>query len=197
MTTKELIYKNAVQLFEKEGFQNIGMRELAKSVGIKASSIYNHYKSKDEILFDILNTLINKMKEEIYPLFKERYANSKEFLINTSLKTNNFFENPEIITLTKIIIPEQFNNSKLKESLLLEFIIKPRGAYTYYFKSLINKGLMIKTDPNLAAKIYHSFFVYHFYEMNLSNNNELYFTTHKDLFINHIKLFIDYFKIKG
>ncbi|MFA5692986.1 MAG: TetR/AcrR family transcriptional regulator [Acholeplasmataceae bacterium] len=196
MTTKELIYKNAVLLFKKEGFQNVGMRELAKSVGIKASSIYNHYKSKDEILFDILSTLINKIKEEIYPLFKESYSNPKEFLINTSIKTNNFFERPEIFTLTKIIIPEQFNNPKLKESLLLEFIVKPRGAYTYYFKSLMNKGLMTKTDPNLAAKMYHSFFVYHFYEMNLSNDNETYFTNHKDLFINHIELFIDYFTIK-
>ncbi len=196
MSTKKSILENALYLFKEKGYQSVGMRELAKSVGIKAASIYNHYKSKEEILLDIADILIDEMKSNVYPLFKVNYPTTKDFLINTSLKTNSFFESDKIMNLVKILIPEQFNVPKLKDLLLLEFITKPRSAYTYYFNNLIKKGHMKEIDPTLASKMYHSFFVYHFYEMNLKNNDNLYFTNHKDLFIEHIDLFIKYFEIK-
>lgn len=195
MTTKELIYKNAIELFSTHGYQNLGMRDLAKSAGIKASSIYNHYKSKEEILLDIANELINELKQNIYPLYKVTDLSPKDFFKNISLKTNQFFEQTHINTLTKILIPEQFSSQRLKELLHQEFVVKPRTAYTYYFNDLMKKNLMRKDDPKLAAKMYHSFFIYHFYEKYLSNDPIGFLTTDESLFVNHIDLFMKYFNI--
>ena len=41
------------KLFRERGYAAIGMRELANEVGIQAPSLYNHYKSKDDLLREI------------------------------------------------------------------------------------------------------------------------------------------------
>lgn len=195
MTTKEKIYTNAIDLFALNGYHNLGMRDLAKSVGIRASSIYNHYKSKEDILMEIANELMNELAVHVYPLYKRLDLSPRAFFLNLSLETNNFFERPRINKLTKLLIPLEFEIVRLKELLHIEFIQKPRTSFNYYFQSLMRKGQMAKSDSMLAAKMYHSFFVYHFYEKFLLENPDLFLTSHESLFRNHINLFMDYFNI--
>lgn len=195
MTTKELIYNNAIELFSQYGYQNLGMRDLAKSVGIKVSSIYNHFKSKEDILIKIAQELVDELKANVYPLYKVTDLTPKAYFKNISLKTNIFFEQDHINILTGILIPEQNSSERLKKILHEEFVIKPRTAYTYYFKALMDKNLMRKEDPKLAAKMYHSFFIYHFYEKYLSNEPKGFLTQDESLFANHIDLFMKYFEI--
>ncbi|MCF6335891.1 MAG: TetR/AcrR family transcriptional regulator [Spirochaetales bacterium] len=58
-STKERIFEAAVELFSKQGYQGTSIRVLAKAVGIKESSIYNHYTSKRSILDAILDYQIS------------------------------------------------------------------------------------------------------------------------------------------
>lgn len=56
---KELILRKASAMFREKGFAATSMRDLAESVGIEAASLYNHIRSKNEILeaicFDVAN----------------------------------------------------------------------------------------------------------------------------------------------
>ncbi len=52
-TKKDVITKRAAALFRKKGFASSSMRELADSIGVEASSLYNHIGSKSEILQSI------------------------------------------------------------------------------------------------------------------------------------------------
>jgi AcrR family transcriptional regulator len=48
--TKGKIFDTAVRMFYENGYNQVSMREIAKQVGIKAASIYNHFESKESIL---------------------------------------------------------------------------------------------------------------------------------------------------
>ena len=52
-TKKDIILKNAAELFRKKGYRAASVRELAESLGIEAPSLYNHIGSKAELLSEI------------------------------------------------------------------------------------------------------------------------------------------------
>jgi len=59
-TRKEEIIRVAAKLFKEKGYSAVTMRDLAKAMGIKAASLYNHINSKQ----DILNSIIIALAEE-------------------------------------------------------------------------------------------------------------------------------------
>ena len=51
--TKNKIYKVAVDLMEKHGFNNITIEDISKKAGVSVGAFYHYYKSKDDIFFEI------------------------------------------------------------------------------------------------------------------------------------------------
>lgn len=50
---RDSILTAAARYFAEEGYHSAGMRGIADSVGIKGASLYNHFGSKEEILYAI------------------------------------------------------------------------------------------------------------------------------------------------
>ena len=59
MDTKHRILDEALTLFSEKGYANVFVGDIAERVGIKAPSLYKHYKSKQAI-FD---AIIEEMSE--------------------------------------------------------------------------------------------------------------------------------------
>ncbi|MEZ4792717.1 MAG: TetR/AcrR family transcriptional regulator [Gelidibacter sp.] len=53
-TRKDEIIKTAAKLFKEKGYSAVTMRDLATAIGMKAASLYNHIKSKQDILKSII-----------------------------------------------------------------------------------------------------------------------------------------------
>ena len=51
--TKQRILDKALELFSTQGYDFVSVGEIAKAVGIKAPSLYNHFPSKQAI-FDAI-----------------------------------------------------------------------------------------------------------------------------------------------
>lgn len=66
-TTKERIVTEAVKLFAKDGYEAVTVEQIATAVGIKAPSLYKHYKSKK----DIFESILEKMNQMDYERAKE------------------------------------------------------------------------------------------------------------------------------
>ena len=49
MSTGERIVYEALVLFSKKGYSDVYVAEIASAVGIKAPSLYKHFKSKQDI----------------------------------------------------------------------------------------------------------------------------------------------------
>jgi len=50
VATKETVVREGLALLRSEGFDALSMRALAARLGIKAASLYNHVRDKDELL---------------------------------------------------------------------------------------------------------------------------------------------------
>lgn len=57
---KEEIISQASQLFKEKGYSAVTMRDIAKALGIKAASLYNHIEGKQEILSVLILDLANE-----------------------------------------------------------------------------------------------------------------------------------------
>jgi len=54
--TKDLIRREAINQFYKKGFRRTSIRDIVKAVGITNASVYNHFKNKDHLLYEIIST---------------------------------------------------------------------------------------------------------------------------------------------
>jgi len=52
-TRGDEIVEAAARYFADPGYSNAGMRDIAQAVGMRGASLYNHFQSKEEILFAI------------------------------------------------------------------------------------------------------------------------------------------------
>lgn len=63
----ELARFRALDLFAKKGYGQVGMRELAVSMGIAPGSFYNHFSSKQELLFDLIEEFAEALCTIVVP----------------------------------------------------------------------------------------------------------------------------------
>jgi TetR/AcrR family transcriptional regulator, cholesterol catabolism regulator len=59
VSRKEVIIKASAKLFREKGYKAASMRDLAVKVGVEAASLYNHIRSKAELLHDICFNVAN------------------------------------------------------------------------------------------------------------------------------------------
>jgi AcrR family transcriptional regulator/cyclopropane fatty-acyl-phospholipid synthase-like methyltransferase len=62
--TKDRILSEAVRLFARDGFEAVTVDQIAAAVGIKAPSLYKHYKSKRDIFDAILRRMESQDAEQ-------------------------------------------------------------------------------------------------------------------------------------
>ncbi len=152
--TKEKILNEAKNLFAEKGFDNTGINEIAKRVGIAPSVIYYHFENKN----DILNTLIYDYLQEIIKFKEETGAEyfsnfSPEKLKELNKKSTNILFDKE---LTKIIFMESLKKNDLNpifklweeniDSLIKAYKdkVKPevlKNQVKYLFKTFLMIGL--------------------------------------------------------
>lgn len=63
--TRAEILVAAAHLFAEKGYSECNLRELAEKVGMKAGSFYYHFKSKEEILDDLIEASLELLTERV------------------------------------------------------------------------------------------------------------------------------------
>lgn len=62
---KEEIYRSATRLFREKGYNATGMRDIALQVGVEAASLYNHIRSKSELLQQCCNQMADDFRRQL------------------------------------------------------------------------------------------------------------------------------------
>lgn len=63
--TKDVIFKSAIKIFSKNGYNGATMDAIAADAGVAKGTLYYHFKSKEEIFKYIIHEGMNIVKEEI------------------------------------------------------------------------------------------------------------------------------------
>jgi hypothetical protein len=61
LTTADEIRQVALVQFANGGYEGTSMRQIADGVGIRAASLYNHFGSKEEMLWDLTSSAIESL----------------------------------------------------------------------------------------------------------------------------------------
>jgi len=156
--TKQRILDAAIELFSQKGYNGVSMRELGRSVGIKESSIYNHYGSKDEILTAILDLFSSKMEgtvlteEEI----EERISAlpPEEFWRVGTSKFMETTEDPRIEKISLIVFQEMFREGRARDIALRELFSRQQELVQLIFTKMRDRGIIGQVDTESLANAY-------------------------------------------
>ena len=144
---KDVIIKKAASLFRNRGFNAASMRELAVSVGVEASSLYNHIGSKSELLQAICFKVANEFTIHLNDTEKQPGSaiTKLEFIIRFHIKMmlNEFDE----------VYIANHEWKHLKEPLLSNFL-NQRRSYEKRLVAIIEEGItkkeLKKINPYVA-----------------------------------------------
>lgn len=169
--TKDKIFDTALDLFSKKGYDSVSVRTIASEVGIKESSIYNHYSSKKDILMSILNYFEEYFKgnpldyESIRKLLEE---NPEEFYHQGSEMFKQQIFEEKILKIMKLIFVQMYQIDEVKEFFLREILGGSTDFWSDVFEILIQKNVIgSDCNPNKLAEMYFGFSMFKLWEIFL------------------------------
>jgi AcrR family transcriptional regulator len=109
--TKERILKTAEQIFASKGFDGSRVDEIAQKAGVNKALIYYYFKSKEDILEELMNNFLEEALKKKEELFKKRNDMSdKEFWESSANNIMDLFRGKE--NILRIIITEELKSKK-------------------------------------------------------------------------------------
>ena len=132
LSTKERIYITAAKLFEAYGYNNVSIRDIAKKVGITNPAIYNHFKTKKDIL-SVLYEVFKEQRLKYFPSiesvveFVEKESPSKIFdFLNFQFPSHiaNFM-NSVLTTAIREISTDIDSLNFIKDVIMTDEFLKP------------------------------------------------------------------------
>ena len=153
MYTKEKILETALTLFAKNGYDGTSVEQIAQDVGIKAPSLYKHFKGKE----DILNALIDIAEAR----YEKSFGSSKKIVtvpenidgfIHEMMKRIRFTMSDPIIKKMRIfLVQEQFRSERLAENTTRHQVDGLLQMYQKILEALMAAGIIVKDDPEMLA----------------------------------------------
>ena len=131
---KEEIVRLAAKLFKEKGYRAVSMRDLAENLGIKAASLYNHIRSKQEILAMIVISTAENFTEHIDEIYPQTFSSVEKLEKIVHMHVD--------ITVRKTDFLACTNNDWMHlEKKQLVYFLKMRNSYEAKFNKIILEGI--------------------------------------------------------
>ncbi len=162
MNTKKRILDEALTLFSQKGYANVYVAQIADAVGIKAPSLYKHYKSKQEIFAAILDemkksydsraALLNMNGSDAAADSEIFSAVSEDELVKMGMGLFMYFLHDEYAQkFRKMLTVEQFRDPELAELFTKQYADGPLSYQSAMFAMLSANGILKDCDPKVTA----------------------------------------------
>lgn len=165
--TKRVIADKALELFSERGYEAVSVGEIAKAVGIKAPSLYNHYPSKQAIFEAIVEQTAERYdrdtsKSNVHVSDGKKDVATFEKITEEDLikKVREIFyyslHDEKIAMFRKMMTMEQFRSRELASLYTERFVERLVRYHSEIFRGLIKAGVLKDEDPLTLALAYVS-----------------------------------------
>ncbi len=158
-STKERIKMEALNLFSTIGFKGTPVRAIAKKAGIRESTIYSHFKNKEDILKQIVEDFkSSKISAEIITEELIDYIGKPEiFMLKFCEKILKHWNTPVQRKTMRLFLIEQFAGYENVEISLSLFLNDLRKVWIFVFEQFVKFKLIKKFNPALLADEFISY----------------------------------------
>ena len=183
MSTKERILNEALRLFSEKGYSDVYVGDIAEAVGIKAPSLYKHYKGKQEIFDSCIDRFYERMTKVRNDLLLPDTPKSElsyqmvdiNQIIEFAIGLFMFYWKDEVASrFRKMLMIERYRNrdlNKIYEDLFVNGAVQHEEII---FSSLINAGIIKKEDPHIVALRFYTpiYYLLQKYDMHPDREKE-------------------------
>lgn len=167
--TKSSILQVSLDLFATRGYNAISIRDISGKVGIKESSVYNHFKNKqsifDELCSNFMNVTYAMPQSFAVEMAKVTSVKEEEFLLVCQSFLNDYLMDDKINKFIRMLIIEQSTNlqaAALYHKVLFDDALISQKAI---FEWLIRIGFLQNCDVEDMVMEYYApiIFLFHRY----------------------------------
>ncbi|MDY5943096.1 MAG: TetR/AcrR family transcriptional regulator [Oscillospiraceae bacterium] len=163
--TKQRILDKALELFSTQGYDSVSVGEIAKAVGIKAPSLYNHFPSKQAIFDAILESTAAQYEADTDRINIHVQNAVQDIPVFTEITADALFEkvrqifeyslhNETISRFRRMMTIEQFRSPELAALYSKRYVERVLDYHAGIFRALIAAGEIIAEDPDTLAMMY-------------------------------------------
>ena len=165
--TKQKILDKALELFSTQGYDSVSVGELAKAVGIKAPSLYNHFPSKQAIFDAIMESTAAQYEADTDQINIHVQNVAQDISVFTGITEDALFEkvrqifvyslhNETIRNFRRMMTIEQFRSPELAALYSKRYVERILSYHAGIFRALIAAGEITAEDPDTLAMLYVS-----------------------------------------
>ncbi len=155
ISTKDRIFYTSLDLFSQRGFSGVSIREITREVGIKESSLYNHYRNKEAILEDILTFFRNDFAKTLPPIDALddilQKSTVESFLKAGHRNFKKYMEDENGQKMWRILQVEQYRSSLAREIILNDLFKTTIQFLEIVFSKLIAMKKIRPLNPKMLA----------------------------------------------
>lgn len=156
MDTKQRILDEALTLFSEKGYANVFVGEIAERVGIKAPSLYKHYKNKRAIFEAIIDEMNKRFEEQAKALNINGTDAAADSKIYQKMSEENLLELGRQFFLyylhddynkrfRKMLTVEQFHDKELADLYSKLYVDDPL-SYQSMLLGMVSQAGILHTD---------------------------------------------------
>lgn len=155
-STKQKILEAAIDLFSQNGYSAVSIREITKYVGIKESALYNHFKTKDEMLETIYFIFRKEQKQRSLPPIEKldeimEVMTPEAFLMQGFTNFITTINNPLLVKIWRILNIEQYRDQRARDIILNDIYKGTIDFLEAAFRIMIQKGEIKNLNPRMLA----------------------------------------------
>ena len=155
---KDKIFDVSIELFSIKGFNAVSIRDISGEVGIKQSSLYNHFTSKDEILRDIYDFFKIEATMIFPPLENLDAIIDNSIPLEFFKRGNQLFLEHMLSTrmekVWRILLIEQYSDQRAANIVLEESYRKSLNFIEISLLKMIEQNKVKKVNARICAYEY-------------------------------------------